>query len=45
MMLHDRLEKAVDTEEPAGQRLLDAVRTIDTLAGGDASLLVDVSAA
>jgi hypothetical protein len=29
MMLHDRLKKAVDTEEP----------------GGDASLLVDVSAA
>jgi hypothetical protein len=29
MMLHDRLEKAVDTEESAGQRLLDAIRTID----------------
>jgi hypothetical protein len=39
MILHDRLEKAVDTEEPAGQRLLDAVRTID--AAGSLTAVLD----
>jgi hypothetical protein len=43
MMLHDRLKKAVDTEEPAGQRLLDAVRTID--AAGSLAAVLDALAA
>ena len=39
MMLHDRLTKAVDIEELAGQRLLDAVRTID--AAGTLAAVLD----